>query len=110
MFEDLFFNSFEDFFYTNKICPKCKLDFITYKKTGRLGCEKCYETFKEELYQTIKNYHIETQHIGKCPSKYIGKSEAKLRNLNLKLKKAIGCEDYEEAARLRDLIREISGK
>lgn len=108
MLDSLFTYSF-DTSHKGKICPKCKRDINTIRQNGRLGCSRCYVTFKEDLLYAIKNYHGHVQHVGKFPSNYKGSNEGKLKSLNEKLKEAINKEDYSEAARIRDLINEIKG-
>jgi len=93
-------------------CPKCGLTYEDFKKVGRLGCGECYNAFKEALVPLLKRIHGSTQHCGKSPKK-IAKA-VKARNdldvLKEKLQKAVQKEDFEEAAKLRDKIKEIEKK
>ncbi|KMT22435.1 UvrB/UvrC motif-containing protein [Clostridium cylindrosporum] len=91
--------------YKRKVCPLCNMDIETYKRTGRLGCSKCYEIFNEDLNPIIKRIHGKTEHIGKTPSKVDIKLNNELDKLKKELNLAVEREDYIEAARLRDLIK-----
>lgn len=90
-------------------CPKCGLTYNDFKKIGRLGCEDCYMTFKKNLAPLLKRIHGSSQHYGKGPLKAAKdiKSRDELSEIRGKLQKAIAMEDFEEAARLRDKIKEL---
>jgi protein arginine kinase activator len=96
-------------------CPSCGLSYKDFKKIGRLGCGDCYGAFKKYLGPLLKRIHGANFHYGKCPAKVTpGKAGAKrkpdLQDLRCRLQKAIESEEYEEAARLRDQIREMQEK
>lgn len=93
-------------------CPRCGLTYEDFKKVGRLGCGKCYSVFKEVLLPLLKRIHGSTQHYGKSPKKVVKavKAKTELQELREKLQKAIQLEEFEEAARLRDRIRETEKK
>ncbi|MDD5155745.1 MAG: UvrB/UvrC motif-containing protein [Candidatus Omnitrophica bacterium] len=95
-------------------CPNCKLTYADFKKIGRLGCGECYVTFKKYLAPLLKRIHGSSQHFGKSPLKTkTGVAKKKidlLEELRSKLQKAIEEEAFEEAARLRDQIREAEKK
>src|SRR6516165_2912243 len=46
-------------------CPVCGFSQADFKKTGRLGCATCYETFDEGLASLLKAMHKGTTHVGK---------------------------------------------
>jgi len=93
-------------------CPKCGLTYEDFKKVGRLGCGECYNAFKEALVPLLKRIHGSTQHCGKSPKKIakIVKAKNDLDVLKERLQKAVQKEDFEEAAKLRDKIKEIEKK
>jgi protein arginine kinase activator len=93
-------------------CTCCGISFGDVMSKGRLGCAECYTTFKEQLAPLIEKVHGATQHMGKIPSEKDGLHQirSKLMRCRGKLRKAIELENYEEAAQLRDLIREIEKK
>jgi len=93
-------------------CPRCGLSYEDFKKVGRLGCGECYNAFKDALIPLLKRIHGSTQHYGKSPKKIakIVKAKNELDVLREKLQKAIYKEDFEEAAKLRDRIKELEKK
>jgi protein arginine kinase activator len=96
-------------------CPSCGLTYADFKKIGRLGCGECYNVFRKYLAPLLKRIHGSNQHIGKNPSKTKTlakpyKKKADLLELKNQLQKAIVDEAFEEAARLRDQIKEAEAK
>jgi len=93
-------------------CPNCKLTYVDFKKIGRLGCGECYTTFKKYLGPLLKRIHGSGQHLGKSPLKMarVLKKKIDAQDLRSKLQKAIEMEEFEEAARIRDQIRELERK
>jgi len=93
-------------------CPNCGLSYADFKKIGRLGCGECYTTFKKYLAPLLKRIHGSNQHVGKSPLKtgrVVVKKKTDLEDLRQNLQKAISSENFEEAARLRDQIKELWG-
>ncbi|MCX5699392.1 MAG: UvrB/UvrC motif-containing protein [Candidatus Omnitrophica bacterium] len=96
-------------------CPSCGLTYANFKKIGRLGCGECYNVFRKYLAPLLKRIHGSNQHIGKNPAKTkaptkLYKKKAGLPELKDQLQKAIQQEAFEEAARLRDQIKEMETK
>jgi protein arginine kinase activator len=89
-------------------CPRCHMRGSDFKKTGRLGCPHCYEAFSQELQPMLAAMHKGVKHAGKTPAREqkVMEIASRLADLRKRLEQAIGNEDYEDAARLRDLIRE----
>ena len=48
-------------------CNFCNTSFDEYKKTGKLGCGKCYSTFRKQLKPIIEGIYGYSEHIGKFP-------------------------------------------
>lgn len=90
-------------------CPNCGLTYAEFKKVGRLGCSECYNSFKRYLAPLLKKIHGSLQHTGKSPVSVpkVMKKRIDLQELRNKLQKAIETEDFEEAAKIRDQIREM---
>lgn len=88
-------------------CPGCGMSYARFRETGRLGCASCYEAFASELRPLIRRVHGEVRHVGKVPTREGETYEqaARLRRLNEDLEKAIGNEEYERAAEIRDQIQ-----
>lgn len=97
-------------------CPVCGLTYADFKKIGRLGCAECYNTFRKFLAPLLKRIHGSSQHVGKAPSKIakvagrVSKKKIDVADLKGQLQKAIQSEAFEEAARLRDQIKELESK
>ena len=89
-------------------CPNCGLSYADFKKIGRLGCGECYSAFSKYLGPLLKRIHGSTQHTGKSPLKVTKglKKKIDLQELRNRLQKAIEAEAFEEAAKLRDQIKE----
>jgi len=90
-------------------CPQCGITFKDFRSTGRLGCPHDYEIFKKELVPLLENIHGEVKHQGKSPRRKYPQNEAtsELGVLRKQLQSAVGREDYEQAAHLRDKIRHL---
>jgi len=90
-------------------CNSCGMDYSQFKETGRLGCPMCYKTFNNELMPIIRRIQKGTQHIGKIPKRAGSQFRVykEIENLKAQLKKAVEREAFEEAAQIRDRIREL---
>ena len=93
-------------------CPVCGFTQADFKKTGRLGCSACYETFQEGLAGLLKTMHKGTQHVGKAPARFevIRQKENKIQSLKQELESVVASEQYEKAASLRDEIRKLESE
>ncbi len=90
-------------------CPACGFAQADFKKSGRLGCSDCYATFAEPLVGMLKQMHKGTQHVGKVPKALRQEMDftKQRQQLEKQLSKAIQTEDYEQAAKLRDQMKEL---
>jgi protein arginine kinase activator len=90
-------------------CPICGIKFVEFRNSGRLGCPHDYQEFREELTPLLENIHGETRHCGKTPRRQPQnkQTQAELTQLRKQLHQAVTREAYEEAARLRDRIRQL---
>ena len=93
-------------------CPNCGMTYQNFRKLGRLGCSVCYDAFKKELAPLLKRIHSSDRHVGKVPLKggKTVKDTRTLQDLKIQLEKAIQTEEFEEAAKLRDKIRDLEDK
>jgi protein arginine kinase activator len=93
-------------------CPNCGLAYADFKKIGRLGCGECYTAFRKYLGPLLKRIHGSVVHFGKSPLKAtkVTKKKVDLQDLRNKLQKAIEMETFEEAAKIRDQIKELEKK
>jgi protein arginine kinase activator len=92
-----------------KQCPDCGMKFVEFRNGGRFGCPHDYETFSEDLIPLLEGVHGTVNHTGKIPKNQpkAKASHNELTNLRKKLQNAIDQEKYEEAAALRDQIRQL---
>jgi protein arginine kinase activator len=90
-------------------CPACGFSQADFKKTGRLGCAQCYETFAEGLQSLLKTMHKGVSHVGKFPARRMREIEfdTQVHGLRQELLKAVKVEDYEMAAALRDQLKQL---
>jgi protein arginine kinase activator len=74
-----------------------------------LGCDECYKAFADKLEPLIKRVQGFDRHTGKVLKRASGPLRLKkeIEQLKNSLQQALVEEAYEEAARLRDLIREL---
>jgi len=94
-------------------CANCGLTYQDFRRIGRLGCSECYRVFKDSLEVLLKRIHGSTQHLGRSPAKAVAappQKRSEIELLRAKLQRAVGLEEFEEAARLRDKIRALEAK
>lgn len=87
-------------------CPACGVALDQLQETGLLGCPRCYEHFRVQLLPLLRRYHRAGVHLGKAPRARGPRAALRLEigQLRSALEAAVAAEDFEEAARLRDLI------
>ncbi len=101
-------------------CNTCGMTYNDFINTGMFGCSDCYNTFSNPIDSLLKNLHGTSTHIGRIPK---GKSEKitveksdnknenpeenKKEKLEKELEKAIKEERYEDAAKIRDELKEM---
>ncbi len=104
-------------------CSCCSTKLSQLQRGERLGCSECYNTFTEHLIQNLSEENhlpipMDTPsikgkaiplHVGRspCRGEQKGALSARLETLHIALGEAIAIENYEQAASLRDQIREL---
>lgn len=90
-------------------CPTCGFTLEDLRRVRRFGCSDCYATFNEEVSQMLHGMHKGTTHLGKVPAGLMARQVLcqRLDELRSRLDQAISSESYEEAAGIRDEIRNI---
>ncbi len=93
-------------------CPTCGMTYLDFQSKGRLGCPADYEVFAELIGPLLEKIHGSTRHAGKTPraAGRLSETSVQLTSLKRKLASAVAEEHYEEAAALRDRIREVEGE
>jgi protein arginine kinase activator len=89
-------------------CPACGIKYMEFRAEGRLGCPHDYDVFRAGLEPLIKRIHRKIRHTGKSPRRRPKPTPvyAELLEMRKQLRAAVEAEQFEEAARVRDLIRQ----
>jgi protein arginine kinase activator len=92
-----------------KQCEACGLKFVEFRNNGRLGCPHDYDAFRDDLMPLLESVHGDTKHAGKSPRRLpkVKGAQLELSQLRRKLQQLVTDEQYEEAARVRDRIKEL---
>jgi protein arginine kinase activator len=74
-----------------------------------MGCPHCYGEFRSILLPIIKAIHQDIEYRGKIPETVPRKMklEKSISDLRKRLKREIFVENFEEAARIRDEIKQL---
>lgn len=108
-----------DEYASGSVCRTCGMSFVDYSREYKLGCPDCYRDMAESLQPVIAAFHGSTMHGGKHPVNTEGAPvETYVKTVRVSPKKtieemkdllarAVMDERYEEAAVLRDRIREM---
>lgn len=99
--------------HNEQTCPRCHMTYQQFSQTGKFGCSQCYQTFSDYLDPIFKRVHGgNTKHIGKIPNR----QHVHLRHKRLiqdyrdQLQQLIIEERFEDAAKVRDKIKELEQK
>ncbi len=92
-----------------QVCPVCGISFYEFRSCGRLGCPHDYVAFEPQLEPLILNIHGETEHTGKVPRRCPEGSHVRTQLIRFRreMEEAIKKEQYEQASKLRDQIKEL---
>lgn len=95
-----------------KKCPTCGRTIADVQKTGRLGCNSCYEVFHDELNSVLRRLHGSSTHTGKVPARGYPKARVgrQIEDLRRRLQECVRQENYEQAAKYRDELRVLEGQ
>lgn len=128
-FNDYAETEFLPMLQTNELkCKNCGMTYSDFINTGMFGCSNCYDVFSSPIDSLLKNLHGTAKHIGRGPE---GKAETititknnstkqnknenvndnknnKKGSLEKELEKAIKEERYEDAAKIRDELKEMN--
>ncbi len=90
-------------------CSKCGLTWNGFKSRSRLGCDECYNAFRKQLLPLIRRLHGTVEHQGQIPhsKKSLIQKSKSLKRMRMKLQEAIVEERFEDAAKIRDQIKQI---
>lgn len=94
-------------------CSVCGAAFSDIAKTGKVGCSECYKVFYNELLPYLKRVHGSTNHSGKVPESApisVKEKTETIDELRNELTRLVAEEKYEQAAVIRDKIKELEEK
>ncbi len=116
---DLFNSFMEPFEVPQKrlYCEECLTTFDEFLNTGFVGCEHCYNYFKEQMKSVLKDMQAGVTHkprrlknasVNIENKNYTNENDAQIKILELqeKIKLAVAEERYEDAAKYK---RELDG-
>ena len=95
-------------------CPTCGSTLKDIVDFGRVGCSDCYDKFEDRLAPSIEKIHGNVKHIGKNVTYTETTNNKKqtvndtLTQLKEELKQAVKEQRFEDAATLRDKIKELN--
>lgn len=100
---------------TMLVCPVCGWTPARIRESGgRLGCPQCYHTFERMIRAALENMQRGHTHFGKRPGAAAAPPPddgagraAELERCRRELARLVAAEDYEQAAVIRDRIREL---
>lgn len=96
----------------SKRCKCCGAAFSDIAESGKAGCSECYTTFYEDLAPYLKRVHGATKHAGRVPNRApltVTSKDDTVAALRMKLNGLIKEERFEEAAEVRDRIKQLEG-
>jgi protein arginine kinase activator len=96
-------------------CDGCGMTYEEFVGKGRFGCASCYQSFHSQLGKTLKGIQGSDVHTGKRPKGLTATTQtgrtkldiSEIEMLSIRLQEAIEKEEFEEAARLRDIIKQM---
>lgn len=115
-------------------CPACGCNPVDIEQAGRFGCPGCYKAFKEDIETMLMRHHAAIKHVGKVPKAWLARQEAgeketkdttvdravatvkrhkmvpleeRIKVLEDKMASCVKIEDYERAAIIRDVIKQM---
>ena len=111
-----------DSLMSHVICPKCGMNYEEFTNVGKFGCAECYNVFGPLIEEHLKKLHGNTANVSK---KYMPNEKEvdiqtnpiinqqkrdamqEIETLSAKLTEAVELEDFEDAAKYRDMIKSI---
>ena len=95
---------------SHEVCTRCGTSREEIAADGKVGCAHCYSTFQDLLQPYIERIHGRSaRHRGRGPdgNGKVQKSRQELERMKKALNAAVELQNYEDAAVLRDKIKEL---
>lgn len=99
---------------TREACRECGATLDDFRASGRLGCAACWSAFERPLRDVLRRVQGATRHTGEAYQVHdrldMTESEQRERGrleLREQLRLAIEAEQFEQAAELRDQLRDL---
>jgi protein arginine kinase activator len=92
-------------------CSFCQATYKDFRASGRLGCARCYSAFEPQLRDLLQRVHGSVRHAGRQygpPAPEHLQRASTVLELREQLRRAIELEQFEQAAKLRDQLKEAS--
>ena len=95
--------------HQSKRCPQCGITYDEFNRVGKFGCGQCYETFNSEINPLLERIQGSSEYEGTIPSRgtNVFKAKYEVKQVRRQLDTAIQAENFEEAAILRDKIKNL---
>ena len=90
-------------------CPVCHYTLDMYEQSGLLGCPECYKAFASELLTLVEDPDVRARAHAPIEAELLDSPALERGRLEVMMHDAIKNENYEEAAQLRDKIKNIKG-
>ena len=98
---------FGDGLLESATCEHCGTTSDRFLRTGRVGCEHCYDKFNTLILPRLQQTQQKIRHVGKTPDKKSNNPLSEYDKLKMELDKAIEVEDYEKAGRINEQLKKL---
>ena len=95
------------------VCPCCGYSLQQFHQTSMLGCPDCYQSFAPQLHMVLRRVQGgSVHHDGKIPARAGDglRLHREIEHLRQELARAVNDERFEDAATLRDQVRDLERK
>jgi protein arginine kinase activator len=92
-----------------EVCPSCGMKGSEFRKQGKFGCPECFNAFEKDVRVIVSQMAARPHHAGKLPRALASVHSESMAEDGIReeLRQAVEREDYEQAAQLRDRLREL---
>ena len=87
------------------VCGVCRTRYSEFLETGYVGCAECYKQFAPYIQEIVYKVQQKAAHVGKNPQGTDAPHD--FERLRAEIERAVGEQNYLEAARLKKLLDEL---